>query len=239
MSARPSIRAFGSAISKGSSKSTVRSVRPRAISTRGIASLPSRSISRTSLASPFASSASTAGTVRWSSSSTPQSGNEPEPVPSQLSQAEYERISEEDMETLSENLGALCEETGREKWEVDYSSGVLTLSIPPHGTYVLNKQPPNQQIWISSPISGPSRFGYIAPTPVNPSSTGPMSSESDRGAASSGGVGLGGGDEGEIRGAWTHFRKKGVTLGGLVEGELRTLGVGKDVSEGWTGVGIK
>jgi hypothetical protein len=38
-----------------------------------------------------------------------------------LSQEEYERISEEDMETLSENLGALCEEVGNEKWEVDYS----------------------------------------------------------------------------------------------------------------------
>jgi len=25
---------------------------------------------------------------------------------------------------------------------------------------VINKQPPNQQIWISSPISGPSRFSF-------------------------------------------------------------------------------
>jgi frataxin len=43
-------------------------------------------------------------------------------------------------------------------------SGVLNLSLPPHGHYVVNKQPPNQQIWISSPISGPSRFGYSGPT---------------------------------------------------------------------------
>ena len=26
--------------------------------------------------------------------------------------------------------------------------------------YVLNKQTPNKQIWLSSPISGPSRFEY-------------------------------------------------------------------------------
>ncbi len=26
--------------------------------------------------------------------------------------------------------------------------------------YVLNKQTPNRQIWLSSPISGPSRFEY-------------------------------------------------------------------------------
>jgi len=34
----------------------------------------------------------------------------------------------------------------------------MTLTIPPHGTYVINKQPPNHQIWVSSPISGPARF---------------------------------------------------------------------------------
>lgn len=34
----------------------------------------------------------------------------------------------------------------------------MTLSLPPHGTYVINKQPPNHQIWVSSPISGPSRY---------------------------------------------------------------------------------
>ncbi|OCF62105.1 hypothetical protein L486_01771 [Kwoniella mangroviensis CBS 10435] len=37
----------------------------------------------------------------------------------------------------------------------------MTLSLPPHGTYVINKQPPNLQIWMSSPLSGPSRFDYI------------------------------------------------------------------------------
>lgn len=98
----------------------------------------------------------------------------------------------------------------------------MTLSIPPHGTYVLNKQPPNQQIWISSPISGPCRFGYIAPPPSPSStSTSTVSGEED------------------VRGTWTHFRRAGVTLGGMVEGELRTLGVGTEVGEGWTGVGIK
>lgn len=28
------------------------------------------------------------------------------------------------------------------------------------GTYVLNKQPPNRQIWLSSPVSGPKRFDW-------------------------------------------------------------------------------
>lgn len=29
------------------------------------------------------------------------------------------------------------------------------------GSYVLNKQPPNKQIWLSSPISGPKRFDWV------------------------------------------------------------------------------
>lgn len=29
------------------------------------------------------------------------------------------------------------------------------------GEYVINKQPPNKQIWLSSPVSGPKRFDYV------------------------------------------------------------------------------
>lgn len=45
--------------------------------------------------------------------------------------------------------------------EVNYASGVLTLSFPPHGTWVINKQTPNQQLWWSSPLSGPRRYEYV------------------------------------------------------------------------------
>jgi frataxin len=40
-------------------------------------------------------------------------------------------------------------------------AGVLNITIPAIGTYVLNKQPPNRQIWLSSPISGPKRYDWI------------------------------------------------------------------------------
>ena len=40
-------------------------------------------------------------------------------------------------------------------------AGVLKLVFPPLGTYVINKQPPNKQIWLSSPISGPKRYDYV------------------------------------------------------------------------------
>jgi len=40
-------------------------------------------------------------------------------------------------------------------------AGVLTIVFPPNGTYVINKQPPNKQIWLSSPVSGPKRYDYV------------------------------------------------------------------------------
>jgi frataxin len=38
--------------------------------------------------------------------------------------------------------------------------GVLTVKLGRHGTYVINKQTPNRQIWMSSPVSGPFRYDY-------------------------------------------------------------------------------
>lgn len=40
--------------------------------------------------------------------------------------------------------------------------GILTVFLgEEHGTYVINKQTPNKQIWLSSPFSGPKRFDYV------------------------------------------------------------------------------
>ncbi|CAD6587200.1 MAG: Mitochondrial chaperone Frataxin [Cyphobasidiales sp. Tagirdzhanova-0007] len=65
------------------------------------------------------------------------------------------------MERLTESLEALQEELGESDFDVEYSSGVLTLKLPAgKGTYVINKQPPNKQIWLSSPTSGPKRYDW-------------------------------------------------------------------------------
>lgn len=83
-------------------------------------------------------------------------------------------------------------------------AGVLTLHFPPHGTYVLNKQPPNRQIWLSSPVSGPKRYDWVA-------------GEEARGDDDGGG-----GGEGEV-GRWVYLRD-GSTLSKLLEGELGIRG---------------
>ena len=74
-------------------------------------------------------------------------------------------------------------------------AGVLTLIFPPHGTYVLNKQPPNKQIWLSSPVSGPKRYDWV-----------------DDAADGDDVIGQG-------QGQWVYLRD-GSTLSGLLEEEV-------------------
>ncbi|KAK1224588.1 Mitochondrial matrix iron chaperone [Marasmius sp. AFHP31] len=82
---------------------------------------------------------------------------------SSLSVEEYHELSDEVMDTLVEDLESLIDEHGNPSYEVEYHSGVLTLKLGDEGTYVINKQPPNKQIWLSSPVSGPKRYDYSQP----------------------------------------------------------------------------
>jgi frataxin len=44
--------------------------------------------------------------------------------------------------------------------DVDCKDGVLTIVLPSGQSYVINKQTPNQQLWWSSPLSGPKRYTW-------------------------------------------------------------------------------
>lgn len=95
-------------------------------------------------------------------------------------------------------------------------SGVLTLAFPPIGTYVLNKQPPNKQIWLSSPKSGPKRYDYVFA--LISSSSAPETS--DKMSGGDGAAQRGAGVKGqEMRGEWVYLRD-GSTLTALLEEEL-------------------
>ena len=37
---------------------------------------------------------------------------------------------------------------------------MLTAKLGGYGTYVINKQTPNRQLWWSSPVSGPKRYNF-------------------------------------------------------------------------------
>jgi len=74
------------------------------------------------------------------------------------SERDWEDI-EYEVRTLAAPLQALI------SWRLTDSpqSGVLTIEFGPKiGTYVLNKQPPNKQIWLASPKSGPKRYDWVA-----------------------------------------------------------------------------
>ncbi|XP_029162704.1 frataxin homolog, mitochondrial [Nylanderia fulva] len=80
-----------------------------------------------------------------------------------LSPVEYERICDETLDSLSEYFEELVEAAAHlPDADVSYGDGVLTVIFgDPHGTYVINRQTPNKQIWLSSPKSGPKRYNFI------------------------------------------------------------------------------
>ncbi|CAH1173943.1 unnamed protein product [Phaedon cochleariae] len=74
----------------------------------------------------------------------------------------YERICSETLDSLMVYFEELAETKQKlANAEVSYSSGVLNINLGEYGTYVINRQSPNKQIWLSSPVSGPKRFDFI------------------------------------------------------------------------------
>ncbi|KAK0634364.1 hypothetical protein B0T17DRAFT_481586 [Bombardia bombarda] len=78
----------------------------------------------------------------------------------EITDSEYHTVADEYLERLVSHLEDI--QDSREDVDVEYSAGVLTVSFGGNvGTYVINKQPPNKQIWLSSPKSGPKRYDYV------------------------------------------------------------------------------
>lgn len=79
--------------------------------------------------------------------------------PADITEEEYHEIADEYIETLLTEYEKMQDD--RTDIDVEYSSGVMNLTINDIGTYVINKQPPNKQIWLSSPTSGPKRYDWV------------------------------------------------------------------------------
>ena len=74
----------------------------------------------------------------------------------------YLKLSNETLESLNDRFSELIEDHDSLMGaDTTLADGVLTVKLNEHGTYVINKQTPNQQIWLSSPVSGPYRFDII------------------------------------------------------------------------------
>lgn len=82
--------------------------------------------------------------------------------PSSLDETAYERLAEETLDALAEFFEDLADKPYTLKdYDVSFGDGVLTIKLGGDlGTYVINKQTPNKQIWLSSPSSGPKRYDW-------------------------------------------------------------------------------
>uniref|UniRef100_A0A1Y1MD89 ferroxidase n=1 Tax=Photinus pyralis TaxID=7054 RepID=A0A1Y1MD89_PHOPY len=76
----------------------------------------------------------------------------------ELSDGQYHELADSYLDIVLSKFEQL--QDAREDIDIEYSSGVMTINVADKGTYVINKQPPNKQIWLSSPISGPKRYDW-------------------------------------------------------------------------------
>ena len=65
-------------------------------------------------------------------------------------EADFHNVADETLETIQDAVDDMLEPQKSIDYEVNLASGVLTLKMKPHGTWVLNKQTPNRQIWVSN-----------------------------------------------------------------------------------------
>ena len=92
--------------------------------------------------------------------SSPAAPPPPPPLHPPLTEAQFHALADATLEALE--LGVTALEEAVPGFDLSHAMGVLTLRLGDKGTYVLNKQAPNRQIWWSSPVSGPRRYAWDA-----------------------------------------------------------------------------
>ncbi|XP_050160619.1 frataxin, mitochondrial-like isoform X4 [Malus sylvestris] len=112
--------------------------------------------------SPHLSSNSHDGPRRWIASrsfcSRPLNLDDDTNIPaaidyhSVLQEDEFHRLADSTIQDLQEKFEEYGDSVQVDDFDIDYGNEVLTLKLGDCGTYVLNKQTPNRQIWLSSPV---------------------------------------------------------------------------------------
>jgi frataxin len=73
----------------------------------------------------------------------------------------FHRVADEMLENLQDRVEQWGEDADLDDFDFAAEAGVVTIALGDgKGTYVINKQGPNRQIWVSSPVSGPLRYDY-------------------------------------------------------------------------------
>jgi frataxin len=74
-----------------------------------------------------------------------------------LDEPAFERLADETLKYLLASIEAAL----GDHLDIDLQSGILTIVLDAGGTYVVNRQAPNRQIWLASPLSGAWHFDYV------------------------------------------------------------------------------
>ena len=73
-------------------------------------------------------------------------------------------VSDNNFETHAENaLQAVFEQVDNalgDQLEVDLDGGILSIELASGCQYIINKQAPNRELWMSSPVSGAKHFYF-------------------------------------------------------------------------------
>ena len=77
-----------------------------------------------------------------------------------MTEDEYNNTANELLDDILDKLEVI--EDSMEGFEVNASGdGVIHVIVADKGTWVLNKQTPSRQIWLSSPITGPTHYKMV------------------------------------------------------------------------------
>ncbi|KAM7492303.1 hypothetical protein LguiA_035224 [Lonicera macranthoides] len=69
-----------------------------------------------------------------------------------LEEDEFHQLADSTIHDLLEKMEEYGDSVEIDGFDIDYGNQVLTVKLGCLGSYVLNKQTPNRQIWMSSPV---------------------------------------------------------------------------------------
>ncbi|GBG28481.1 Frataxin, mitochondrial [Hondaea fermentalgiana] len=82
-----------------------------------------------------------------------------------MSENQFEQLVGElfhELESTFDELAMQAEDATGELCEATAMQDVVEVNLGNLGVWVMNKQTPNRQVWLSSPVSGPKRYRYEA-----------------------------------------------------------------------------
>ena len=85
-------------------------------------------------------------------------------APAEVSLETFHRAADSTLQGITEIMEDYADDNLTMEIDVDLAGDVLNVALGGLGHFVLNKQSPNQQIWMSSPVSGPQRYDFRADT---------------------------------------------------------------------------